>query len=75
MNLWEFTSAIQKLFDSNVFLTPDTNFRDNDDFDSLIGMSMLVLIKDNFGYAMSVNEFLGCNTPADLYMAIKKQHG
>jgi acyl carrier protein len=75
MNLREFTSVIQELFDSSVLLAPDTNFRDNDDFDSLIGMSILVLIKDNFGYAMGVNEFLSCNTPADLYMAIKKQHG
>lgn len=55
-----------------IVLTPETDFRNNDEFDSLIGMSILVIIKDNFSYDMSVAEFLNCKTPSDLYEAIKK---
>jgi acyl carrier protein len=75
MTLDEFTSAVQELFDDDsIVLTSETDFRDNDDFDSLIGMSILVMIKDNFNYSMSVNEFLGCNTSSDLFNTIQKNN-
>jgi acyl carrier protein len=75
MTLDEFTIAVQELFDNDsIVLTTETDFRDNDEFDSLIGMSILVMIKDNFNYSMSVNEFLSCNTPADLFNTIQKNN-
>ena len=73
MNIQEFTTVIQKQFsDDSVNLTPDADFRDNDDFDSLVGMAILMTIKDKFDYDMSVEEFLRCKTPAELYNAIHK---
>ena len=72
MSLDEFTVAVQKQFDDeSIILTSETDFRDNDVFDSLIGMSIMVMIKDNFGYSMTVKQFLACNTPAELYGTIK----
>ena len=74
MNLQAFTEAVNAQFsDTSIVLTPETDFRDNDEFDSLIGMSILVMIKDNFDYTMSVEEFLGSKTPSDLYNAIIKK--
>ena len=73
MNIQEFTSAVQQQFMGGETLnfTPDTEFRDNDLFDSLTGMSILVMIKDNFNYQMSVPDFLKCKTSADLYNFIQ----
>ncbi len=69
MNLQDFTIKVAAQFidGEDLNLTPDTNFRDNDSFDSLTGMSILVMIKDHFEYQMSVHDFLKCKTPADLY--------
>lgn len=73
MEIEEFTLKIRELFDDDsIVVTPETDFRDNEYFDSLVGMSMLVLIKDVFGYQMSVDEFLKCKTPGDLYDAVHK---
>lgn len=68
MTLEEFTAAIQDLFvEGNVKLESGTRFRDNDEFDSLIGFAMLLVIKDNFGKSMPVPVFLSCNTVEELY--------
>lgn len=68
MTLEDFTAAIQDLFvEGKVRLEPGTRFRDNDEFDSLIGFAMLLVIKDNFGKSMSVPVFLSCNTVEELY--------
>lgn len=73
MNLEEFTQAIEECFiDGGVKLTPTTRFRDNDEFDSLVGFTMLVYMEDNFGYRMSVEDYLKCHTPEDLYIKIQQ---
>lgn len=58
--------------EGTVKLTPQTDFRDNDEFDSLVGMAMLIVMKENFNYDMSVQEYLDCHTTADLYERITK---
>ena len=73
MTLEDFTGKIEEQFmEGTVKLTPETDFRDNDEFDSLVGMAMLVVMKENFGYEMSVPEYLECHTTADLYARITK---
>jgi acyl carrier protein len=67
MDLVEFTKAIELQFEEEINLFPDSEFRENDYFDSLVGMSMLVMIKDCFDYSMDVDVFLSCKTPRDLY--------
>lgn len=74
MNIEEFTLGIQDCFiDGGVTLTPKTRFRDNDEFDSLIGFTMLVYMEDTFGYRMSVDDYLLCHTAEDLYNMIQKK--
>ncbi len=73
MNLEEFTQGIEECFiDGGVKLTPVTRFRDNDEFDSLVGFTMLVFMEDNFGYRMSVDDYLKCHTAEDLYIKIQQ---
>lgn len=71
MDIQEFTKGIEACFiDGGITLTPKTRFRDNDQFDSLIGYAMLVYIEEAFGYKMSVNNYLLCHTTEDLYNKI-----
>lgn len=63
----QFTQEVSNQFVEKIILDPDTDFRDNDYFDSLTGMSILVMIKDIFDYNMDVSTFILCNTPKDLY--------
>ena len=73
MDIQEFTVAIRAQFlDADTLnLQADTDFRDNDEFDSLTGMAILVMIKDRFNYQMSVADFLSCKTATDLYSLIQ----
>lgn len=70
MTLEKFTQEVAAQFMENIELEPDTEFRDNDFFDSLTGMSILVMIKDNFSYEMDVPTFLKCKTSRDLFNQI-----
>lgn len=69
ITLEEFNAKCEELFMNGTKITPETDFRDNDEFDSLIGYAMLVTIQENFDYSMKVPEFLNCHTTTDLYNA------
>lgn len=72
MTLDAFNKKCEELFLNGTKITPTTDFRDNDEFDSLIGYAMLVTIQESFNYSMSVSEFLNCKTTTDLYNAATK---
>lgn len=68
MTIDEFIIKLQEVFlEGSVKLEPDTDFRDNDEFDSLVGYSILLVIKENFGKEMPLSVFLSCHTVEDLY--------
>ena len=47
-------------------VTPDFRFRTVDEWNSLKGFSLMVLMEQDYGKEMSVEEFLGCETVNDL---------
>ena len=49
-------------------ITKDTDFREDlEDFSSLIGFSLIIMIEDEYGVRISVDDFLKCKTIEDLY--------
>ncbi|MBR5574805.1 MAG: acyl carrier protein [Paludibacteraceae bacterium] len=74
ITLEDFNAMCEELYLNGTKLTPETKFRDNDEFDSLIGYAMLMTIQENLNYDMSVKEFLSCHTTKDLYQAATKKH-
>lgn len=49
-------------------ITMDTVFREEiEDFCSLMGFSLIVMMEDEYGVKVSVEEFLKCETVGDLY--------
>lgn len=48
-------------------ISMDTVFRELDNFGSMAGFSLIILMEDEYGVVVSVNEFLKCKTIGDLY--------
>ena len=49
-------------------ITMDTVFRDEiEGFSSLMGFSLIVMMEDEYGVRVPVEEFLECKTVGDLY--------
>ena len=49
-------------------ISMDTVFRDEiEDFSSLVGFSLIVMMEDEYGVRVSVDDFLKCKTIGDLY--------
>ncbi len=48
-------------------ITMDTVFRDLEDFSSMVGFSLIIMMEDEYGTKVSVDEFMECNTIGDLY--------
>lgn len=49
-------------------ISMDTVFRDEiEDWSSLMGFSLIVMMEEDYGVKVSVNEFLECKTVGDLY--------
>ena len=61
----EFLAKISDLLEVDG-VTPDLRFRDLDDWNSLKGFSVLVMLEQDYGREMSVDEFLKCDTVLDL---------
>ena len=56
---------------SNSDVSMDTDFRlDIDDWDSMKGFSILVMLEDDYQVLMEVDDFLVCRTIGDLYARI-----
>lgn len=47
-------------------VTPDFEFRTIEDWDSMKGFSIIVLMESDYGRQMSVEEFLKCEKVSDL---------
>lgn len=55
-------------------ITMDTVFREEiDGFSSLVGFSLIVMMEDEYGAKVSVDEFLKCKTVGDLYKKCVKE--
>ena len=54
-------------------ISMDTVFRDRDDFSSLVGFSLIVMMEDEYDVKVSVDEFMECHTIGDLYKKCVKE--
>lgn len=53
-------------------ITMDTVFRELEGFCSMVGFSLIIMMEDEYGVAVSVDEFLKCKTIGDLYQKCRK---
>ena len=55
-------------------VTMETDFREElPDFSSLVGFSLIVMMEDEYGVRVPVDEFLECKTVGDLYKKCEKK--
>lgn len=67
----EFIVNFKDLFDDeSMDVTPDTNFRDLEDWDSIMGLSVIGMIDDEYGVVFDASDMKQCNTVEDLYNRI-----
>ena len=69
-----FTKKFQDQYiDAESFtLHPESEFRQVDSWDSLTGMAVLVMIKDEYGIDIPVETFRNLKTVKDVYSFIKE---
>ena len=64
----QFLELVAEIFEIELEeITMDTLFRDLEDFSSMVGFSLIIMMEDEYGAKVSVDEFMECNTVGDLY--------
>jgi acyl carrier protein len=58
-----------------ITVTMETSFRELGSFDSLTGMAIIVMIKDDYGVDVSEKEFKSCQTVGDVYELVRAKSG
>lgn len=53
----------------------DTNFRELEEWSSMIGLSLLNMAEKNYGVQLTFDELRGANTVQDLFDVISKKQG
>lgn len=61
----EFLSKVAEILEIDA-VSPDFKFREIDDWDSMKGFSLIVLMESDYGKTTTVEEFLNCETVNDL---------
>lgn len=54
-------------------ITLETKFRDLDEWDSLTGMSIILVLEENYKIKISDDVFRGFNTFSDIYLFLKNK--
>lgn len=73
MELKEFIENFAAQFDdtdASVF-TADTRFRDLDEWASLIGLSVIAMIDEEYGVTLKGDKLRKCNTVGELFDVVK----
>lgn len=68
----EFVELFGELFDDIDVsgFTPETDFRDNDEWSSLIGLSVIAMVDDEFDVTLVGDDIKNSKTIADIYNRI-----
>ena len=75
MDLNEFVAHFAEQFDatdSSVF-TPETRFREIDEWSSLIGLSVIAMVDEEYDVALKGDDVKNSNTILDLYNIVKSR--
>lgn len=75
MELKEFTALMkEQYFDAaDIVFDEDTDIRSIESFDSLTGMSMMLVIKDNFDLDIDEKQWKSMSTPRQIFEFINSQ--
>lgn len=73
MELNEFIEKFAEIFDDTdaSTLTPETKFRDLDEWSSLSALGLLALADEEYGVELVANDVRGAETIADIFEVIK----
>ena len=73
--LEEFVTLFAEQFDETDAeqFTPETDFRELEEWSSLIGLSIIGMVDEEFGVALKSNDFRQVTTIADLYEVVKSK--
>jgi acyl carrier protein len=68
----EFVELFKELFDDIEVtnFTPETDFRDNDEWSSLIGLSVIAMVDEEFDVTLVGDDIKNSKTIADIYNRI-----
>jgi len=71
--LQEFVMLFAEQFDETEGseFTPNTDFRELDEWSSLIGLSVIAMIDEEFGIALKSSDFRRADTIEELYNVVK----
>ena len=69
----EFVTLFAEQFDETDAseFAPETDFRELDEWSSLIGLSVIAMVDEEFGVALKANDFRSIATIYDLYQVVK----
>lgn len=75
MDLNEFVAHFAEQFDAtdaSVF-TPETRFREIDEWSSLVGLSVIAMVDEEYDVALKGDDVKNSNTILDLYNIVKSR--
>lgn len=69
MKIKEFIQSFANQFDDTdiIVLTPETNFRDLDEWTSLMGLAVMAMVDEEYNVQIKADDLRGCKTIQELF--------
>ena len=76
-SLQDFVALFAEQFDESdaALFTPETRFRDLEEWSSILGLSIIAMVDEEFEVALRANDFRKAETIADLYNVVLDKLG
>ena len=74
MDLNEFVENVKDQFEDDVVdFGPETHFREMDEWSSLLSLSIIAMVDDEYDVVIKADDIKSCTTVADLYNLVSRK--
>ena len=74
MDLNEFVENVKDQFEDDVVdFGPETHFRELDEWSSLLSLSIIAMVDDEYDVVIKADDIKSCTTVADLYNLVSRK--
>ncbi len=73
MELNDFTRVVSTAFEDGQSITPQTRFRDHDEWCSIVAMTLIAMVRKAYKVTLKPEDLRGSQTVEDLYNIVKNR--
>ena len=73
MDIVEFTRTVATAFENADSITPQTDYRNHDEWCSIVALTVMAAVRKKYRYTLRADELRSCNSVEELYKLLNRE--